>query len=197
MNLTKSERKENIDFILGYAKKAGFDIYICGLEYSLASDSSKVKVHFNSYETEPSIYENQFEELFTSVQSLTAKEDLLVRLKQRLITLLALRLNCTKVFLGPNATRLAGQLLTAVSQGRGAQIAHEIVSPVRFKAKIHIHLYSFSCVSQGFADSRTGVTLMRPMREFVDKEVAYLAHFLHVDSVSVPTLSSKVLWYEL
>ncbi len=147
MNLTKSERKENIDFILEYAKKAGFDIYICGLEYSLASDFSKVKVHFNSYETERSIYENQFEELFTSVQSLTAKEDLFVRLKQRLITLLALRLNCTKVFLGPNATRLAGQLLTAVSQGRGAQIAHEIVSPVHFKAKVSYLLFIFLCFS--------------------------------------------------
>jgi len=35
------------------------------------------------------------------------------------------------------------------------------------------------------------------MREFVDKEVGYLAHFLRVVSVSIPTLSTKVrhsLW---
>jgi hypothetical protein len=86
----------------------------------------------NSYQIEPSIYESQLEMLFGSVKSLTAKEDLLIRLKQRLITLLATRLNHAKVFLGPNATRLAGQLLSAIGQGRGAQIAHEIVSCRRF-----------------------------------------------------------------
>jgi len=45
---------------------------------------------------------------------------------------------------------------------------------------------------QGFSDDRSGVPCLRPMREFVDKEVAYLAHFLGVSSVSIPTLSTKV-----
>ena len=47
---------------------------------------------------------------------------------------------------------------------------------------------------QGFSDDRSGVPCLRPMREFVDKEVAYLAHFLGVSSVSIPTLSTKVLY---
>ena len=133
LNLPNEERKANIDFILEYAKKCCFDVYICSLEYSLAADSNQLNIHFNCYQSEPSIYGKQLVELFSSVQSLTAKEDLLIRLKQRLITLLVHKLNHTKVFLGPNATRLAGQLLTAVGQGRGAQIAQEIVSHTHFK----------------------------------------------------------------
>lgn len=170
LNLSKEERKASADFILEYAKRNCLDVYICSLEYSLVADISGVKLQKNSYEVEPSVYANQLEQLFGSVKSLTAKEDLLLRLKQRLITLLATHLNYPKVFLGPNATRLAGQLLSAVGQGRGAQIAQEI----------------------GFADSRTGVVFLRPMREFVDKEVAYLANFLEVDSLCLPTLSSKL-----
>ncbi|XP_046441689.1 cytoplasmic tRNA 2-thiolation protein 2-B-like isoform X2 [Daphnia pulex] len=170
LNLSKHERKETTDFVLEQAKKNGFDVYICSLEYCLAPDLNDLKLEMNSYQIESSIYESQLETLFGSVKSLTAKEDLLIRLKQRLITLLATRLNHAKVFLGPNATRLAGQLLSAIGQGRGAQIAHEI----------------------GFTDSRTGTVFLRPMREFVDKEVAYLANFLGVDSVCLPTLSSKL-----
>lgn len=128
LNLSVEERKASSDFILEYARSSGFDIYICGLEFSLAPDSNQVKLQFNSYEVVPSIYDSQLQRLFSSVQSLTAKEDLLIRLKQRLITLLAIRLNHSKIFLGPNATRLSGQLLSAVGQGRGAQIAQEIVS---------------------------------------------------------------------
>lgn len=128
MNLSIEERKASTDFILEYAQNSGFDIYICGLEFSLAPDFNQVKLQFNSYEVSPSSFDSQLYRLFSSVQSLTAKEDLLIRLKQRLITLIAVQLNHSKIFLGPNATRLSGQLLSAVGQGRGAQIAQEIVS---------------------------------------------------------------------
>ena len=51
-----------------------------------------------------------------------------MRLKLRLINMSAVQLKQQKIFLGPSANRLAGQLLTAVSEGRGAQISDEIVS---------------------------------------------------------------------
>lgn len=191
LNLSKEERKATTDFVLEYAKRNCLDVYICSLEYSLAADFSHVKPQMNSYEADPSDYANQLQKLFDSVKSLTAKEDLLLRLKQRLITLIATRLNYPKVFLGPSATRLAGQLLSAVGQGRGAQIAQEIVSSWRFSTYFHPKLISIRV--QGFSDSRTNVVFLRPMREFVDKEVAYLANFLEVDSFCLPTLTSKVI----
>lgn len=52
-------------------------------------------------------------------------------------------------------------------------------------------------LSQGFCDARNEVEFFRPMREFVDKEVAYLAKFLNVDSVSIPSLSTKVIIYQI
>lgn len=87
-----------------------------------------MKLSLNSYNDETSAYKTKLTKLFDSVQSLTAKEDLLCRLKRRLLTFAALQLNRNKVFLGSNATRLSGELLSSISQGRGAHIAQEIVS---------------------------------------------------------------------
>lgn len=143
MNLSEEKRMEATHFILERAKKSGFDIYVCGLEYCLVQDAHQVELQLNSYQVLPSKYGNQLQRLFASVQSLTAKEDLLARLKQRLIMLLAVQLNHGKVFLGPNATRLSGQLLCAVGQGRGSQIAQEIVrdvSVLHLTPNIAVHL---------------------------------------------------------
>lgn len=147
LNLSKDEKKAITKSILDYAKKCGFDIYICGLEYSLVSDINQLNLQLNCYENSPSDYEIQLQKLLSSVQSLTAKEDLIMRLKQRLITMLAVKLNHPKVFLGPNATRLSSQLLSAVAQGRGAQIAQEIVSTCCFEYVHSSHLFNFFNVS--------------------------------------------------
>lgn len=83
----------------------------------------------DSFETRSSSsYDAELGQLFTSVRTLTAKEDLLQRLRQSLLALAATKLQYRKVFLGTSAARLASQLLTAVAHGRGAQIADEIVS---------------------------------------------------------------------
>lgn len=76
----------------------------------------------------PPVYHRQLKELFTSTQSLTSQEDLLFQLKHRLLTSVALKLGFKKVFVGSSSSRLAGQLLAAVGEGRGSQIARLVVS---------------------------------------------------------------------
>lgn len=170
LNLSDQQRLAGAQAVIQFATDCKLDVYITSLEFCLVSSSDSVILHKNNYEISKSNHDVQLKNLFDSVKNLTAKEDLLFRLKQRLINFAAQRSSHTKIFIGSTGTRLAGQLLTAMAQGRGAQIADEV----------------------GFSDDRSGVECLRPMREFVDKEVAYLAHFLSVTSVSIPTLSTKL-----
>lgn len=128
LQLADEERITNANLIIEFAKKCGFDIYTCGLELSLVSDASQVTLQHNNYKIQASAWNEQLNKLLDSVKCLTAKEDLLLRLKLRLINMSAVQLKQQKIFLGPSANRLAAQLLTAVSEGRGAQISDEIVS---------------------------------------------------------------------
>merc|ERR1712071_219085 len=170
LNLSDEQRLANAQAAIQFAADCKLDVYITSLEFCFVSSSDLVVMHKNGYELPSSGHQVQLKNLFDSVQNLTAQEDLLIRLKQKLIHFAADKSCHTKIFIGSTGTRLAGQLLTAMAQGRGAQLADEV----------------------GFSDSRSGVPCLRPMREFVDKEVAYLAHFLGVSSVSIPTLSTKV-----
>merc|ERR550534_946841 len=170
LKLSDHQRLTNAKAVLQFAADCKLDVYITSLEYCLISTSDLLVLHKNSYEIPSSNHHVQLNNLFDSVHNITAQEDLLYRLKQRLINFAAMKSGHTKIFLGSTGTRLAGQLLTAMAQGRGAQIADEV----------------------GFSDNRSGVPCLRPMREFVDKEVGYLAHFLRVVSVSIPTLSTKL-----
>lgn len=128
--MTDADRRTSAESILQLSRQCGFDAYTTSLEYSLVADPEDIRLHFNNYEIAngSQLHQDQLVNLFSSVKSLTAKEDLLLRLRNELIAKCALRLNHFKVFLGLTATRLASQLLTAVAQGRGAQISDEIVS---------------------------------------------------------------------
>uniref|UniRef100_A0A8P4G359 Cytoplasmic tRNA 2-thiolation protein 2 n=1 Tax=Dicentrarchus labrax TaxID=13489 RepID=A0A8P4G359_DICLA len=76
----------------------------------------------------------------------------------------------SKVMLGDNCTRLAVKLLSSISLGRGAQLAQDT----------------------GFSDSRYGdIILVRPMRDYSAKEIAYYNHMFNVPSVFIPSLETK------
>ena len=128
LNLSDEERISNFHSVLEFANHCSLDLYVTCLEFSLVSSAADIELLKNEYRLTNSDNRYKLKNLFDSVENLTAKEDLLVRLKNRLINLTATRLKFTKIFLGPTATRLAGQLLTAMGQGRGAQIGDEIVS---------------------------------------------------------------------
>lgn len=132
MKLSDHQRLTNAKAVLQFAADCKLDVYITSLEYCLISTSDLLVLHKNSYELPSSNHHVQLNNLFDSVHNLTAQEDLLYRLKQRLINFAAMKSGHTKIFLGSTGTRLAGQLLTAMAQGRGAQIADEVVNMPRF-----------------------------------------------------------------
>lgn len=128
MKLSKEDRQSAAQEIVSYVKSCNMDVYICGLENSLLPEDCKLRVQKNEYEVGSLELNENLKKLFDSMETLSAKEDLLLRLRQRLLAQAAATLNHQKVFLGSSGTRIAARLLATFAQGRGAQIPEEVVS---------------------------------------------------------------------
>ncbi|XP_057258183.1 cytoplasmic tRNA 2-thiolation protein 2 [Pezoporus wallicus] len=108
--------------------------------------------------------------VFEAVQTLTAKEELLQMLRIHLILQTARTKGYTKVMTGETCTCVAIKLLTNLALGRGA----------------------FLAVDTGFKDDRHGdVMVVRPLREYTAKEIAFYNHFFNVPTVIAPPLPTK------
>ncbi|VCW97587.1 unnamed protein product [Gulo gulo] len=109
-------------------------------------------------------------QLFDSVKTLTAKEELLQTLRTHLILHVARTRGYSKVMTGDSCTRLAIKLMTSLALGRGAFLAWDT----------------------GFSDERHGdVVVVRPMREHTLKEVAFYNRLFAVPSVFTPAIDTK------
>ncbi|KQK80116.1 cytoplasmic tRNA 2-thiolation protein 2 [Amazona aestiva] len=114
--------------------------------------------------------EQELLKLFEAVQTMTAKEELLQMLRTHLILQTARTKGYTKVMTGETCTRVAIKLLTNLALGRGA----------------------FLAVDTGFKDNRHGdVMVVRPLREYMAKEIAFYNHFFDVPTVIAPPLPTK------
>ncbi|XP_019063496.1 cytoplasmic tRNA 2-thiolation protein 2 isoform X2 [Fukomys damarensis] len=108
--------------------------------------------------------------LFESVRTLTAKEELLQTLRSHLILHVARAHGYSKVMTGDSCTRLAIKLMTNLALGRGAFLAWDT----------------------GFSDERHGdVVVVRPMRDYMLKEVAFYNRLFAVPSVFTPAVDTK------
>ncbi|KFO31858.1 Cytoplasmic tRNA 2-thiolation protein 2 [Fukomys damarensis] len=123
--------------------------------------------------------------LFESVRTLTAKEELLQTLRSHLILHVARAHGYSKVMTGDSCTRLAIKLMTNLALGRGAFLAWD----TNLSKEPH---------PQGFSDERHGdVVVVRPMRDYMLKEVAFYNRLFAVPSVFTPAVDTKVgLWSE-
>ncbi|KAG2470089.1 CTU2 protein, partial [Polypterus senegalus] len=110
------------------------------------------------------------EKLFASVKTLTAKEEMLQTLRKHLILHTARIKGYSKVMMGDSCTRLAVKLLANICLGRGA----------------------FLAMDTGFSDPRHGdITIIRPMREYSSKEIAFYNKLFGVPSVFTAGLNTK------
>ncbi|NXY91530.1 CTU2 protein, partial [Alcedo cyanopectus] len=109
-------------------------------------------------------------QLFDVVETSTAREELLLMLRTHLILQTARTKGYSKVMTGESCTRVAVKLMTNLALGRGA----------------------FLAVDTGFIDERHGdVMVVRPMREYMAKEIAFYNHYYDVPTLIVPPLSTK------
>ncbi|XP_072247654.1 cytoplasmic tRNA 2-thiolation protein 2 [Leuresthes tenuis] len=148
--------------------------YKAAVDHFIQTGSKNDETAQDTKDTSPAnVPESQthlLQQLIGSAQTLTAKEDLLDKLRQHLLVHTARTEGYSKLMLGDNCTRLAVKLLSSISLGRGAQLAQDT----------------------GFSDSRYGdIISVRPMREYSAKEIAYYSHMFRVPSVVVPGLDTR------
>lgn len=108
--------------------------------------------------------------LFSSLKTLSAKQEMLQTLRQHLILHVARENSYSKVMMGESCSRLAVKLLSNIALGRGAALASDT----------------------GFSDPRFGdVVIVRPMRDYSSKEITFYNRMFHVPSVFIPGLDTK------
>ncbi|XP_056250763.1 cytoplasmic tRNA 2-thiolation protein 2 [Seriola aureovittata] len=148
--------------------------YKAAVDHFIQSDSSSCSTPQDHEQTSvPEVQESHtqlLQQLVGSAQTLTARQDLLNTLRHHLLVHTARTEGYSKLMLGDNCTRVAVKLLTSISLGRGAQLAQDT----------------------GFSDSRYGdIILVRPMRDYSAKEIAYYNHMFRVPSVFIPGGDTK------
>ena len=164
--MSKKEREDRHAEVVDILQKFGFPVHIALIENS-GSDNvaptqigEKVRIDQDLAET--------FGKSFTSLKEGSARQELLLHLRRRVLVRAAKELACTKVFTAEHGTNLAVDLLSGVAGGAGGSLAQRI----------------------GFKDQRDGdVAVMRPMRDVSGKEVAVYAH-LH----GLATISKGKAW---
>ncbi|GFR82048.1 cytoplasmic tRNA 2-thiolation protein 2 [Elysia marginata] len=138
--------------------------------------SSKLKLDYLGKDQDfsledPSIEESEkLQDLIKSFKSPSAQEDFLLNLKNQLLVVAARQLGFSKILTAESSTRLAVRILSDVAQGRGSQLS----------------------LDTGISDERnTGVMFMRPVRELNAKELAMYNSLFEVESVFMPSLTTK------
>ncbi|KAK6617290.1 hypothetical protein RUM44_005621 [Polyplax serrata] len=113
--------------------------------------------------------DEQLVKLFDSVKSVTSKEDLLSVLRHNLILKLATKLNCSKIFTAEVGDNLAVKLMNNFSLGRGEQASF----------------------GTGFCDDRlTHCKILRPLRDFLCKEIVFYNKFHNINYIASRTFTT-------
>jgi len=173
LNNSKEERSKYVEHIRVVASKTEFPFHqlnledVFGLEKSTQGDAICCKKLDKLGAGED--HAEKLKKLFEATLSVTAKEDFLKTLRSQLLLATARREGYSKIMLADCATRISVRLLSDISQGRGGDLPYDT----------------------GFSDDRHGdVIFIRPMREFMTKEIGLYNFFNSVETVSITTLGT-------
>lgn len=90
-----------------------------------------VSEYFNNISSSSKMQSKIFEAV-DSINNQTTKEEFIRRIRLQLMVDVAMKMGMDGIFLASNGTRLAGQLIADVAQGKGNQIHLETVSATPF-----------------------------------------------------------------
>ena len=167
------ERASYLEQIQGVATTTKFPFYLLKLEdiFSQGQCLQDDEMCCNKVEGERTKTHQveKLKNLFDATSSMTAKEDLLRTLRGKLLLATARNIGYSKIMFADCASRISVRLLSDISQGRGGDLPYDT----------------------GFSDNRHGdVIFVRPMREFMTKEIALYNFFHNVETVLIPTLGT-------
>ncbi|GAB6024169.1 Cytoplasmic tRNA 2-thiolation protein 2, variant 2 [Chamberlinius hualienensis] len=166
--------EDNWRKVAACAKKCNFPTFLTRLESIFGDDDKSEMLVEVENPSQMNLVLNEtlrsrMKSLINSVSSLTSKHDLVQKLRNDILTKIAMKLNCTKVFVGDCQDRLAVRLLSDIAIGNGQFLLKTI----------------------GLADDRfQDVSIIRPLREISAKEITFCVNFLNLETVFIPSLST-------
>ncbi|CAK8692592.1 unnamed protein product [Clavelina lepadiformis] len=149
---------------------SGFPYHVIKLEEVLNVDDINIEITSGMATTSKSM---MIHEIIHSSLTLTAKQELLYRLRCRLLSYKATQLGYNHVFLGETSTRLAVNILSNVALGRG------------------FHLAQDTGFTDGERHQKIGCDLLRPLRDVTTKEVVMYNTLHKVKTVFFPNMATK------
>lgn len=162
---TAEERESVKERIKNTADTAGFSFHVVILEDLFLGNDSLKSLGISDITSSAN---SHLVELFSNINSITAKEDLLSHLYRWQLQKTAREHGYDRIMVGDCSTSLSIRILSDIAQGRGSQLPFNI----------------------GFQDSRAEVSILRPMREFTKKVIEFYNLFNKVPSFSLPSFST-------
>lgn len=162
--------KSSLEEIETVMKASGLPYHVVKFdEIMYISDDDDVNnLNKNNDETKQS---DKLKKIFESMKSITSKEELLYRLRCKLLAFKAKELGYQHVFLGETSSRLAINILSNIALGQGAHLS----------------------LDTGFTDHGRyfGINLLRPLRDISSKEIAVYSNIHKIPNVFLPNFSTK------
>jgi len=180
LNLCETERQDTNKEIERVLISYSFPFLLIPLEKVFSTESVGFSFHslnqLASNDIKNNIMEfvdkerDQLRSVFHNTKSNCSKEDLLIFLRNHLLAQIARSMRIDTVIFGSCATRLSNILISYTCKGRGYSVGQE--------------LEPLNC------SKYDGLRLLRPMRDFLSKEIAFYNHFNQVDVIAIPTFST-------
>lgn len=148
-NIDQGRRLCQMHQLIALGIECNIDIYVTTIcEYL---NDRPITFHPNKEVTISETDDVKIKSYLQSVSTLTAKRDLVVKIRRLLLLRYAQLLDCPFIIVGDTSRTLATTLLSNVSLGRGAQIEFD----------------------SGFSDTRNTVTILKPIKDITFEELSY------------------------
>ncbi|CAL1279385.1 unnamed protein product [Larinioides sclopetarius] len=168
------DERKNLHSILNELKSYGYPVLCSSLEMVCKVNGNQdIYWNLNDFDSDNDFpvcadSRNRILECMEDM-SLSAKIDFIKHIRLLLITNIASRGGFKHVFVGDTSCSLAENLLTDINLGRGSQISADT----------------------NFYDTRYKVSVCRPLREFLNKEMALYLHLHNCSYTVLPDLLTK------
>lgn len=113
----------------------------------------------------------QFLKLVTDVKTQTSREEIIKRMRSKLISKITTKLGIEKIIFALNCSKLTIDLLSNVAMGKGAHIATEMA----------------------LEEQHNNLTYIRPLREVTSKEIYFYNHYTNLDDLVISSNSSLLV----
>jgi len=152
------------------ANTYGVEFYFIPLEQVFDIKDAESSLFSPSTNTEQETNLQKLKSLLQSIKTLTPKEDLIEKLRWRLIAHTTLKNGFKKIMRGDSGDRVAMRIMSSTTKGGGFMLPSEVA----------------------FYDERFGISIAQPLKDSLLKEVSFYNRVNKIEEIFIPSISTMV-----